>query len=128
MKKTLSLIVALVLAFTCFASIGVAEANLSAPGELPIWTGTEPATLSVLMAPNEHAAEYDENYYTKYVEEKTGVDLEFVFLPAVDSADKLSIMITAGETLPDVVNYGLNVATAKAYGDAGAFIDIAPYL
>lgn len=129
MKKTLSLIVALVLVFSCIASVGVAEsANLSTPGELPIWTGAEPATLSVLMAPNDYAAEYDENYYTKYVEENTGVDLEFVFLPAVDSADKLSIMITAGEKLPDVVNYDLNVATAKAYGDAGAFLNIAPYI
>ena len=128
MKKTLSLVVALVLVFACFASVGVADANLSAPGELPIWIGSEPATLTILMAPNDYVTDYDNNFYTNWLEEKSGVNIEFEFLPAVDAGDKLSIMITGGDKLPDVVNYGLNVATAKAYGETGAFIDIMPYI
>lgn len=128
MKKTLSLIVALVLAISCFASVGVADANLSAPGELPIWTGDEPAPLSILMQKNDYVEDYETNLYTLWLEEQTGIEIEFVWLPAADAADKLNIMVTAGEKLADVVNYGLNVATAKAYGDAGAFIDVAPYI
>ncbi len=128
MKKTLSLVVALVLAFTCFASIGVAEANLSAPGELPIWTGAEPANLSILMTQSDYVQDYETNYFTNWLEKNLGIEIKFVWLPAADASDKLNIMISTGEALPDVVNHGLNVATAKAYGDAGAFIDIMPYI
>ena len=128
MKKTLTLVLALVLVFSCFATVGVADSSLSAPGELPIWTGAEPAKLSILMQKNDYVEDYETNMYTLWLEEQTGIDIEFNWLPAADAADKLNIMITAGEKLSDVVNYGLNVPTAKSYGDAGAFINLMPYI
>ena len=44
-----------------------------------------------------------------------------------DAGQKLNIMVTTGEKLPDIVVMGLDVATAYAYGDAGAFLNLRDY-
>ncbi len=126
-SKLLALVLALALLLSV-CSFSSAEGNLSEPGTLPIWTGDEPAVLTILMAPHEAVEDYDTNLYTLWIEESLNVDIQFQFLPATDAGDKLNIMVSTGEALPDVVNYGLNVATAKAYGDAGAFINLKPFL
>jgi len=124
--KTLALVLALCLAFSCLAVAG-AE-GLSAPGETPIWTGAEPAKLSILMAPNQYVEDYETNAYTKYLEETLGIDIEFRWLPAADTQQKLTTMIGAGEELADVVNMPINTAVARQFGEAGAYVDLKPYL
>ena len=129
MKTSKFLVLALAIVMLC-SSIGFAGAageNLSAPGEYPIWTGDEPAVVTVLVEPLDYVTDWDDNAYTKKVEELCNVDLQFVFLPATDASDKLNIMISTGEKLPDVVNKNLNSALEKSYADAGALINLQPY-
>lgn len=124
--KLLTWILALMLILSSFGMAG-AEGNLSAAGEYPIWTGDEPAVITVLIKPSDFVEDHETNLYTKTLEERCNVDLEFTYLPAVDPDDKLNIMISTGEELPDVYVGSLGNATAKSYGEAGAFVNLRPY-
>ena len=125
-KKLLVLALAIALIVSSIGFAG-AEGNLSAAGEYPIWTGSEPAVISVLVEPSDYVTDWDDNAYTKKIEELCNVDLQFVFLPATDGGDKLNIMISTGEKLPDVLNYNLKTALEKSYAEAGALVNLQPY-
>lgn len=125
-KKLLVLALAIALIVSSIGFAG-AEGNLSAAGEYPIWTGSEPAVISVLVEPSDYVTDWDDNAYTKKIEELCNVDLQFVFLPATEGGDKLNIMISTGEKLPDVLNYNLNTALEKSYAEAGALVNLQPY-
>ena len=91
-SKLASIILSLVLALALIVP-AVAEGDLSEPGVYPIWTGEEPYVLKVLVATNAHVSDWDNNTFTKWVEEKCNVDLQFEFLPEVEPKQKLTIML-----------------------------------
>ena len=69
-------------------------AKTTDPGVLPIVD--EPITLTIGM-PNPTAVEdVETNYATKFIEEQTGINLDFVLFPTTEAAQKLEIMISAG--------------------------------
>ena len=120
-------LLALVLALMMVLSIAVAENELSEPGVLPIWQGDEPYTLTVLVAPNDYVDDWENNEYTKWIEQNCNVNLDFVFLPQVEPDQKLAVMIETGETLPDIICRGIGTATVYEYGRAGALINLQEY-
>ena len=79
------------------------------------------------MAPYYTVEDYDTNALTLLAEEALNVEFEFVFLPSTDPDDKLAIMISSGEELPDVVNHSMNMATCYRYALAGAFLPLNDY-
>lgn len=101
------------------------EATLSPVGEYPLCSETQP--LSILMSPYYTVEDYDTNALTLLAEESLNVELEFVFLPSTDPNDKLAIMISSGEKLPDVVDHSMNIATCYRYAQAGAFLPLNDY-
>ena len=125
-RKLVALLTA-ALMMLALAAPAFAEGELSEPGVLPIWTGSEPYVLTVLTAPNAQVTDWDDNTFTHWIEDNCNVDLQFEFLPEVEPKQKLNIMITAGEELPDIINYGLSVAEAYTYGEAGALVNLQPY-
>ena len=62
----------------------------------------ERVTLTV-FATERYVEDYETNYYTKMLEEKANVDLEFITVPRDDFPQKLSLMINGGDELPDVI-------------------------
>lgn len=123
-RKTLSLLLTLLLAALMIVPAAAADGELSAPGELPIWKGAEPYKLTILVQPNDYVTDFENNDFTHWIEETCNVDLEFEYLPKTDTDDKLAIMVQSGDKLPDIVCYGINKATAYAYGDNGAFLNL----
>ena len=113
MKKFLAILLAAVMLCGSFSIAAAAE---------------ERETLSILIAEDTLITSYDDNAFTTYVEEGANVDLEFVLLPATDTAAKLQLMISSGETLPDVLNYGMNLSKTYAYAQAGAIVPITQYI
>lgn len=101
------------------------ESPLSKPGELPIAKDTTP--LSILMEANTLVEDYDTNEFTEMIEKTCNVEIQFHFLPATNPGDKLAIMISAGENLPDVVNFNLSEINVYKYAQAGAFIPLNDY-
>ena len=87
----------------------------------------ERPTLTILMAQDTYVEDYETNAFTKVIEDSMNVNLDFELLPAADAADKLSVMISSGQELPDVVNYSLDITTTYRYAQTGAFLPLNDY-
>ena len=104
------------------------------PGELPLVPEGETVTLTIGIQQNPLTEDYETNDYTKWIEEQTGVNLDFVYFSsdANEAAQQLALMISGGEKLPDILyrNFGLGLnSTTKIfeYGEDGYLIDLKPY-
>ena len=76
--------------------------------------------------------DYDNNYLTKLLEEKLGIDIEFYLLSA-DSSEattQLSLMVSAGEEMPDIIctNGALSKEAILDYGSKGVLIPLGDML
>ena len=163
MKKTIALLLALVLTLSLAACGGTAETpGTPAPAETeapqagtagleftdemaravytgiyddPQWDGSLPLvqpgednkiTIGLIVSAN--VSDYDDNAYTKWLEEQTGVDVEFVLFAGStnDVKTQISLMIASGERLPDIIlGVNLTVATMKEYGHDGYLTNLA---
>lgn len=72
--------------------------------------------------------DYETNEYTLWLEEQTGVDLEFVLFSsdATEAAQQLAMMVSAGEKLPDIL-LGMEGIDGNEYGEDGYFLNLKPY-
>lgn len=64
---------------------------------------TDGVKLTIAVPSNAKVLDYNTNNQTKIIEEKLGVDLEFIELPSADYSSKLNVMIMGGEELPDII-------------------------
>lgn len=76
--------------------------------------------------------DYEDNYLTKMLEEKLGIDIEFYLLSA-DSSEattQLSLMVSAGEEMPDIIctNGALSAESILDYGSKGVLIPLGDML
>lgn len=98
---------------------------------LPLVKNGEEATLTIGLAQSVNVENYDTNYFTQYIEEKTGINLEFVYFSgsSSDVATQLALMISSGEKLPDILwdLNGVELSTVYEYGEDGYFIDLNSY-
>lgn len=103
MKKFISFILSLSMILVLFSSIGITaqEDILTPPGELPIVT--EPITITLLLEQTQRVASFDDdNAFTRWVEEQTGINLEIEVAPLSDPQAKLNVTLAGGD-LPDVL-------------------------
>lgn len=123
MKRTLALVCALMLLASAASAL-----TLSAPGTLPLVT--EEATLSIGLPLQPDCTDYNDNAFTQMIKDKTGVSLTFELLPSDggEVKQKISLMISANQKLPDILNVGLSDAEVGAYGAAGIFVPLNEYL
>jgi putative aldouronate transport system substrate-binding protein len=102
--------------------------NMTAKSVLPIVAEPAQLTLGIRTMPN--VTDYENNYLTKYLEQKTGIDIKFEFLPnAVNEAvSKIDLAIAAGSTLPDLLYVtALSSDKVQQYGQGGYFADLTSY-
>ena len=115
--RFLSVLVALMMVMTLFGSIAVAE---------------EKPTLKVALTTSAMVTDYEDNYFTNYLEDKLGIEIEFYMLPvdAGDTRTKVALMATGGEDLPDVfvVDNHLSPEMILSYGQAGLFLALEDYV
>jgi putative aldouronate transport system substrate-binding protein len=97
-------------------------AVVTAPGQLPIVN--QKITLTLGSGTSTYVPDFKDNYMTRYIEEKTGLNLEFHMLSPTDTATQFDLMVTAGEKLPDIMLYV--PPNWRLYGDDGIFIDLEP--
>ena len=76
--------------------------------------------LVIALQTNSFVTDYDDNYFTKYLENKLGIDIEFYQLPAANDEvrTKVSLMTASGSNLPDIliVSNALTPETILQYG------------
>ena len=109
----------------------IADDGTEYHGELPfVKEGDEPITITIGVRVNGNVTDYKDNKYTKWLEEKTGLNLEFQQFTGTDTeaATQVSLMIASGEKLPDILHTGgISKLTADGYGLDGYLIDLNPY-
>jgi len=88
-----------------------------------------PYTLSITMPQDVLVEDYEMNAFTKHIEENCNIDIKFNFLPAdtAEAKNKLTLILSSGEKLTDVINMNLSETEAFAYGQDGIFLDLTEY-
>lgn len=132
MSKRFSRLIALTLcAIFCLSTFVLAEdANLNPSGTFPIVK--EPIQLTVARNQDPTILDMDTNFQTKWVEEKTGIDIVWELYPAAEAAQKMNIQIASGAKLPDIISAFTTTADPKldlnVYGMSGALVPLNDYL
>lgn len=93
---------------------------------------TEGKKLLVGLTQSGMVTDYEDNYFTNYLEEKLGFELEFYMLPtdATETRTKVALMATSQEDLPDVlvVDNHLTTEMILQYGASGFFLPLNDYV
>lgn len=87
---------------------------------------TEGVKLTVCAPENIKIEDYNTNLMTLAIEDALGVDLEFTVLPSADYGNKLNVMVTGGDTLPDII-FKPNQSSVTIWGQEGAIIPLNKY-
>ena len=139
MKKYLALLLAAVLLLglvACGAKPAEAPGEQTANneteepynGELPfVKEGDEPVTVTIGLITNANVTDYKHNAYTKWLEEKTGVNIEFQqFMSQKEAATQVALMIASNEKLPDVLLRFTSITKQQGeqYGADGYFLPL----
>ena len=125
MKKILALLLSMAIVLSVFAGCGggseTEESNPGANGKI---------TLTIGVPKHTSVSDYDNNYYTKWLEEKTGYEIKFQFFAsgANDYKAQLSTMVSGNVDLPDILlGFSLGADLHNRYGKDGEFLDLSPY-
>lgn len=91
--------------------------------------GAEKEKITIGIQQSLNVENYDTNYLTTYLEEEFNVDIEFMILPADgnDAKSKLSMMVSSGSELPDILAMELPSTTAYEYASKGVFVKLTDY-
>lgn len=158
MKRYLALLLAIVMLLSLFTACGktaepAAETPTEAPAEeaaaeeptieapaeevasdgeyLPLVKDGSRPTLTIGLQQIATVEDYDTNAFTLWLEEMSGIDLEFVYFSSdIDEAmTQLSLMVSGGEKLPDILWSFMNIDKAAVfeYGEEGYFLDLTEY-
>lgn len=108
-------------------NVDVADSNVTEAGALPVVK--EKVTLTFGVPGTSKVQDYKTNEFTKYIEEKTGVELKFYEFPSSGGMEKLNVMLASGSELPDVI-CGFNIpnSTFLKHDEDGTFLDLTPYI
>ncbi|MEA4889643.1 MAG: extracellular solute-binding protein [Clostridiaceae bacterium] len=108
------------------STTGTSGAQVTAPGELPVTTETVKLTMGITQ--NVRVEDYEDNFMTKMVLDECGIDLDFVLFPTDQPEQKIQLMISSGEKLPDIIHYSFSDAQRAAYGADGVFKPLNDYM
>ncbi|MCZ7540930.1 MAG: extracellular solute-binding protein [Anaerolineae bacterium] len=122
MKKiTSSTLLLLVLALS-LALPAQAQGPVSGPGELPIVS--QPTKLTIMIVPASNIENFETNAFTLWLEEQTGLDLQFQVVPSSDAQAKLNVTLASGQ-LPDVfAGFSISEAMLAQMGADGLFVPL----
>ncbi len=145
-RQLLALALSLAMALTMLSACGQTGSSSSAPASVPASasasgsgsdssteesTGERP-TITIGLQQSPKVIDYETNSLTKWLEEQNNCNIDFVYFSTdlTESATQLSLMLSSGEKLPDILWLLESVGTAQMfeYGEDGYFIDCKPYL
>lgn len=102
--------------------IQTSDIELSAPGVFPIVQ--EKQKLTVLAPDETHILDLNTNDFTKWYEEQTNIEVEFIQVPQDSFVEKRNLMIASGQ-LPDIILSGdFTKVDEVTYGEQGLFLPL----
>ncbi len=123
MKKILSMLLCLVMAIGLLAGCVTTSDGSDETKE------AEQITLTIGVLADPLVISFEENFYTKWLEEQTGYNLEFYEFPSssADAKSVFSTMVVDGG-MPDIIwDIDLGRDVAEEYGEDGYLVDLKPY-
>lgn len=93
-------------------------------------TSQEPVTLTLGVFENAIVSDFEDNEYTKWLEEQTGFNFEFVIYPEdwAEAKQKLELQIASEQKLPDILMQNrFSEKSIEDYGRAGLFLNLDEY-
>ena len=127
MKKLIAMMLALVMTLSLFVACGGNDS--SAGGNQGGNGGSEGVVkLTIGLPTSATVMSYKDNAMTKWLEEKCGVDLEFIpYAGGTDIATQIATTAAANQPLPDILfGIGLGDEVYRSYGKDGYFADLTP--
>jgi putative aldouronate transport system substrate-binding protein len=103
LKRALAVLALSMVAFGAFAA-GPSKILPTPAGQLPVVPAGKKVELTVAVMQTPWIADYSTNYFTRWVEEKTGVKLKFVLLPQDTITEKVMLTLSTNDvkSLPDI--------------------------
>ena len=97
-------------------------------GELPVVT--EPVTITMGFPELTGVLDFDTNKFTLFLEEQTGVNIDFEFFPATNPVEKVQMMLASNSELPDILmNLKVSANMLLEYGgNQGFFYPLNDYI
>lgn len=120
MKRVISLLLALVMSVGMLVGCGGKD-------EFP----DGDVVLKVGIPQSSTVSNYDNNGFTKYLKEASGVGIKFVFFSSNSGEyqKQLALMCSAQQELPDVMlGFNLGHYVVNQYGEDGYFLDLTEYI
>jgi putative aldouronate transport system substrate-binding protein len=115
-------VLGLLIPFLTFSVRAQSTDIVSPAGEFPIVT--EPVTIKILIATSEAISDFNDNAFTQWMEEKTGLDLEIEMVASTDAQTKLNVVLASGD-LPDVLmGFGPTAGLVAEMGAQGLFLPL----
>ncbi len=99
--------------------------SVTPPGELPVVK--EPVTLTIMTEDHFNVSDYYDNKFTKFIEEQTGVTIEWVLVPQTDTIQKVNLLLASQTDLPDVFMLpatGITNDVVADYAGQGVFLQL----
>jgi putative aldouronate transport system substrate-binding protein len=81
----------------------------------------ETVTFRVLMTASDEVTDYEDNAFTRWLEEQTNVHVQWDLVPEEDMQSKLNVMLSSGD-LPDIIFGSVNPSQLLLYGSQGLFV------
>lgn len=149
MKKLIALLLAVIMMFSLVACGGGAQEEVDQldynpdaqwagiytdpqwDGSLPLVQEGEDNVITYGMISNVNVVDYDTNEYTLWLEEQTGIDLQFIYMgsSAADASTQFNLMAASGEELPDIVSLSsMSKENMKQFGRDGYLLNLSGYL
>lgn len=123
MKKLLTLVLTILMALGCVSAL----AEVTAPGEFPIVD--EKMELTVFYAGIDQMEDIETNYATQWLEEKTGIHVNWITCPSSDAVSQLSLILSSGQDMPDVfICKNATVDLVNTFGMQGMLLNLDEYI
>ena len=108
------------------ASSDTEMGGVSAKGELPIVE--EKIELNVVISKNAAISDYEDNLLFNYLEEQTNIKVNLNVIPADDITQKINLMLSSGQEMPDIFLSCLPMDLISNYADKDVFIPLNNYI
>lgn len=129
--KRLLLVSAMILVATLAFAAGATDESgaategiqLTEPGTFPIVR--EMVTLNYMIPSHQNVADYEDNYLTQLLEERTNVRIDLRLTPSQDYNNKMNLMFASQSDLPDIIfPNGMDVNAQLMWGDQGVILPL----
>lgn len=102
------------------------QTQVSEKGQFPIVS--EPVELTVVLAKNAGISDYEDNDFYNWLTEQTGIKLKINAIPSDDITQKINLMLSSGQEMPDIFLNCLPMDAVSNYADKDIFVDLNEYI